>query len=62
MGVYADEKAMAFHVSGMHIVGQPRARKDQQAGENQGDGVNDHAMPILVVAFLAFVFREIRDW
>jgi hypothetical protein len=47
--------------SGVHIVGEPHARKDQQADETQGDGVNDHTMPILIVAFRAFVFREVWD-
>src|SRR6266852_3325047 len=47
--------------SGVHIAGEPHARKDQQADENQGDGVNDHTMPILIVAFRAFVFREVWD-
>jgi hypothetical protein len=47
-----------MHASGVHIVGEPHARKDQQAGENHGDGVNDHAMPIFIVAFRAFVFGE----
>jgi hypothetical protein len=50
-----------MHASGVHIVGEPYARKDQQAGENQGGGVNDHAMPILIVAFRTFVFCEIWD-
>ena len=51
----------SIHASGVHIVGEPHARKDQHAGEYQGDGVNDHAMSVLIVAFRAFVFREIRD-
>jgi hypothetical protein len=44
-----------------HAVGKPQAGKNQQARENKSDGIDDHAMPILSVAFRAFEFCEIRD-
>jgi hypothetical protein len=40
-------------------IDQPKARKAQQADKDQGNGVYDHAMPILILAFRAFVFREV---
>src|SRR5215831_18320788 len=50
-------------MSGMHHhgIGEPHANKHQYAGENKSNGIHHHAMPILVVAFRAFVFCEIRD-
>src|SRR5262249_4602351 len=42
-------------------IDQPKARKAQQADKDQGNDVYDHAMPILIVAFRAFVFREVGD-
>jgi hypothetical protein len=48
--------------SGMrHHDGKAYARKNQQAGESQRDGIDDHAMPILIVAFRVLVFREVWD-
>ena len=40
---------------------QPEARKAQHADKDQGNGVYDHAMPIVILAFPAFVFREVGD-
>jgi hypothetical protein len=45
-----------------HQKGEPCARKDQQAGVNRGDGIDDHAMPILIVPFRVLVFSEVWDW
>jgi hypothetical protein len=43
------------------VVGKPQAGKYQQTGEKDGDGIDNHAMPILIVAFRAFIFHEIWD-
>jgi len=37
-------------------VDQPKASKAQQADKNQGNGVYEHAMPIIILAFWAFIF------
>jgi hypothetical protein len=42
-------------------IDQPKAREAQQADKDQGNGVYDHAMPILILAFRAFVFREVGN-
>jgi hypothetical protein len=42
-------------------IDQPEAGKAQQADKSQGDGIYDHAMPIIILAFRAFVFREVGD-
>jgi hypothetical protein len=42
-------------------IDQPKARKTQQADENQGNGIYDHAMPINILAFRALEFRKVRD-
>jgi hypothetical protein len=42
-------------------IDQPKARKAQQADKSQGNGIYDHAMPIIILAFRAFVFREVGD-
>jgi hypothetical protein len=42
-------------------VDQPKACNAQQADKNQGNGIYDHAMPIVILAFRAFVFREVGD-
>jgi len=42
-------------------IDQPKARKAQQADKDQGNGVYDHAMPMIILAFRAFVFREVGD-
>ena len=42
-------------------IDQPKARKAQQTDKDQGNGVYDHAMPILILVFRAFVFREVGD-
>jgi hypothetical protein len=42
-------------------VDQPKASKAQQADENEGHGVYEHPMSIIILAFRAFVFREVRD-
>ena len=36
-------------------IDQPKARKAQQADKDQGNGVYDHAMPMIILAFRAFV-------
>jgi hypothetical protein len=38
-----------------------KARKAHQADKNQGDGIYDHAIPIIILAFRAFVFQEVGD-
>ena len=43
-------------------IDQPQARKTQQADKNYGNGIYGHAMPILIIAFRAFIFREVGDW
>jgi hypothetical protein len=52
---HASASAMRDHID------QPKARKAHQADKNQGNGIYDHAMPILILAFRAFVFREVGD-
>jgi hypothetical protein len=42
-------------------IDQPKARKAHQADKNQGDGLYDHAMPIIILALGAFVFRDLED-
>jgi hypothetical protein len=42
-------------------IDQPKARKAHQADKNQGDGLYDHAMPIIILALGAFVFRDVED-
>jgi len=42
-------------------IDQPKARHAQQADKDQGNGVYDHAMPIIILAFLAFVFRKVGN-
>jgi len=42
-------------------IDQPKARKAQQADKDKGNGVYDHAMPMIILAFRAFVFREVGD-
>ena len=42
-------------------IDQPKARKADQADKNQGNGIYDHAMPIIILAFRAFIFREVGD-
>jgi hypothetical protein len=42
-------------------IDQPKARKAHQAGKTQGDGIYDRTMPIIILAFRAFVFREVGD-
>jgi hypothetical protein len=42
-------------------IDQPKARKAQQADKDQSNGVYDHAMPIIILAFWAFVFREVSN-
>jgi hypothetical protein len=37
-------------------VDQPKASKAQQADKNQGNGVYEHAMPIIILAFWVFIF------
>jgi hypothetical protein len=51
----------ASNVVHHHVVGEPQAGKNQYAGENESKSINDHSMPVLIVAFWAFVFCEIRD-
>ena len=40
---------------------QPETRKAQQADKDQGNGIYDHAMPIIIFAFRALVFREVGN-
>jgi hypothetical protein len=54
--VHASASAMRDHID------QPKARKAQQADKNQGDGIYDHPMPIIFLAFRTFVFREVGHW
>jgi hypothetical protein len=42
-------------------IDQPEARKAQQADKDQDNGVYDHAMPIIILALRAFIFREVGD-
>ena len=42
-------------------IDQPKAGKAQQADKDQGNGVYDHAMPIIILACQAFIFREVGD-
>jgi hypothetical protein len=42
-------------------IDQPESRQAQQADKDQGNGVYDHAMPIIILAFRAFVFREVGN-
>ena len=42
-------------------IDQPEARRAQQADKDQGNGVYDHAMPIIILAFRAFVFLEVGN-
>ena len=42
-------------------IDQPKARKAHQAGKTQGDGIYDRTMPIIILAFRAFVFREVGN-
>jgi hypothetical protein len=54
-----------MHASGSamrHHIDEPQAGKNQQGHENQGNRVHDHAMSMIIEAFPAFVFREVRDW
>jgi hypothetical protein len=44
-----------------HHIDEPRAGKNQHDHENQGNRIHDHAMPIIIEAFRAFVFREVWD-
>jgi hypothetical protein len=44
-----------------HHIGEPYTRKNQDTRESRGGGVQRHAMPILVVAFRAFIFCEVWD-
>jgi hypothetical protein len=53
--IHASASAMRDHID------QPKARKAQQADKDQGNGVYDHAMPIIILAFWAFVFREVSN-
>ena len=53
--MHASASAMRDHID------QPKARKAQQADKDQGNGVYDHAMPIIALAFRAFVFREVGN-
>jgi hypothetical protein len=41
---------------------EPQAGKNHWDHENDGEGVHGHAMPIIIDAFRAFVFREVWDW
>jgi hypothetical protein len=42
-------------------IDQPKPRKTQQADKNQGNGIYDHTMPIIILNLRAFVFREVGD-
>ena len=42
-------------------VDQPKASKAQQADENEGHGIYEHLMSIIILTFRAFVFREAGD-
>ena len=42
-------------------IDQPEARHAQQADKDQGNGVYDHATPVIVLAFRVFVFREVGN-
>jgi len=44
-----------------HRINQPEAREAQQADKKQGNGIYSHAMPIIILAFQTFVFREAGD-
>jgi hypothetical protein len=39
-----------------HHIGEPYARKDQYTCESRRDGIHNHAMPIIIIAFRAFIF------
>jgi hypothetical protein len=41
---------------------EPQTGKNQQDHENQGNSIHDHAVPIIIGAFRAFVFREVGHW
>src|SRR2546425_3851771 len=53
--MYASASAMRDRID------QPESRQAQQADKDQGNGVYDHAMPIIILAFRAFVFREVGN-
>ena len=53
--MHALVSAMRDHID------QPKARQAQQADKDQGNGVYDHTMPIIILAFRAFVFREVGN-
>jgi hypothetical protein len=42
-------------------INQPEAGKAQQADKSQSDGIYNHAMPVIILAFGAVVFREVGD-
>jgi hypothetical protein len=42
-------------------IDQPEARHAQQADKDQGNGVHDHAMLVIILAFRAFVFRKVGN-
>src|SRR5262249_12079954 len=61
--VRASASAMRDHID------QPKARKAQQADKYQGNGVYDHAMPILIRVFVCravgarrVIWPGITDW
>jgi hypothetical protein len=54
--VHASASVMCHHVD------EPQAGKNQQDHESQGNRIHDHAMPIVIGAFRAFVFPKVWDW
>ena len=42
-------------------IDQPEARQAQKADKDQGNGVYDHAMPVIILALRAFIFREVGN-
>jgi hypothetical protein len=62
MAAGSDDVAWAGDASAIRDhIDQPKARKAHQADKNQGNGIYDHAMPIIIIAFRAFVFREVAN-
>ena len=53
--MHALVSAMRDHID------QPKARQAQQADKDQGNGVYDHTMLIIILAFRVFVFREVGN-